>query len=165
MLSPSHNHTLKLITLKACRFDYRGFEKNNITPRYWFGYGLSYSNFTYSSLSIKKQASLSAAIQVPIQYVANAPGGDTALFDVAVVAHLEVTNEGPYDGTEIVQLYLRMPAEAENPIKILRGFDAVKIRDEETQPVNIYLTRKDISYWSVLQQRPGLFRMELLRSM
>lgn len=74
------------------------------------------------------------------------------MFDVAIVAHLEVTNEGPYDGTEIVQLYLQMPAEAENPTKVLRGFEAVKIRDEETQPVKIYLTRKDISYWSVLQQ-------------
>lgn len=132
--------------------DYRGFEKNGITPRYWFGHGLSYSNFTYTNLVIKKQASLATAVQTPIQYVADAPGGDSALFDVAVVATLSVKNEGPYDGTEIVQLYLQMPDEAGNPTKVLRGFEAVKIRDEETQPVDLYLTRKEISYWSVEQQ-------------
>lgn len=132
--------------------DYRGFEKKNITPRFSFGHGLSYSNFTYSSLSVDKQASLASAIQVPIQYVADAPGGDIALFDVAVVARFYITNEGPYDGTEIAQLYLQLPAEAENPTKILRGFEAVKIRDGEKQPVDLFLMRKDISYWSVVQQ-------------
>ncbi|KAK9349700.1 glycoside hydrolase superfamily [Lipomyces doorenjongii] len=132
--------------------DYRGFEKNCVEPRFWFGHGLSYSNFTYTALQVEKQATLDAAVKVPIEYVGNAPGGDTALYDVAVVATVSVRNEGPYDGTEIAQLYLEMPAEAGNPTKVLRGFEAIPVRDGETQTRKIYLTRKDVSYWSVLQQ-------------
>jgi beta-glucosidase len=132
--------------------DYRGFEKNGITPRYWFGHGLSYSNFTYSDILISLQSTLNASIQTPLQYVGSAPGGDPALYDVAVVVRLNVTNTGPFDGTEIVQLYLLPPPEAENPTKILRGFDNVLVRDGETQEVWLYLTRKDISYWNVVEQ-------------
>ena len=132
--------------------DYRGFEKNNATPRFWFGHGLSYSKFTYSNLQITKLASLADAINVPINYVADAPGGDTALFDVAVIATVEITNVGPFDGTDIPQLYLQMPAEAENPTKVLRGFDSVRMRNGEMKTVYFYLTRKDISYWNVVRQ-------------
>ena len=71
---------------------------------------------------------------------------------MAVVTKFEILNEGPFDGTEIAQLYLQMPEEAENPTKILRGFESVKVRDGEVQTVDIYLTRKDISYWDVLRQ-------------
>jgi beta-glucosidase len=101
---------------------------------------------------VNKQATLAKSLGTPINYVADAPGGDSALYEVAVTARLDVTNDGPYDGTEIVQLYLLMPAEAENPTKILRGFDNVLIRDGETQSLTIYLTRKDISYWDVVRQ-------------
>lgn len=132
--------------------DYRGFEKNGKTPRFWFGHGLSYSNFTYSNLAVSTVASLASAVETPISYVADAPGGDARLFDVAAVASFDILNEGPYDGTEIPQLYLLMPEEAGNPTKILRGFDSVQVRDGETQTVYLYLTRKDISYWSVVDQ-------------
>ncbi|KFZ02168.1 hypothetical protein V500_00406 [Pseudogymnoascus sp. VKM F-4518 (FW-2643)] len=132
--------------------DYRGFEKSGIEPRFWFGHGLSYSNFTYTDVKVSKQSSLDRSVKIPIQYVGNAPGGDVALYEIAVVATVTVKNEGPYDGTEIVQLYLQLPKEAENPSKILRGFESIPIRDGETQTRKIYLTRKDISYWSVIKQ-------------
>lgn len=138
--------------MEGVSVDYRGFEKNNLTPRFWFGHGLSYSNFTYSNLFVGKQHDLATAMQTPINYVADAPGGDSRLYDVAVVASFDITNDGPYDGREVPQLYLLLPAEAENPTKILRGFDNVQIRDGETQKVYIYLTRKDISYWDVIRQ-------------
>lgn len=132
--------------------DYRGFEKNGISPRYWFGHGLSYSNFTYSVLRISQMAPLEEALRTPIEYVANAPGGDTALYDIAFIVTVDITNEGPFEGTEIPQLYLKMPAEAENPTKVLRGFDTLHMRRGDTKTAYFHLTRKDISYWSVLQQ-------------
>ncbi|PYI12531.1 glycoside hydrolase [Aspergillus sclerotiicarbonarius CBS 121057] len=132
--------------------DYRGFEKDDKTPRFWFGHGLSYSNFTYSDLEVNKQADLDEAISTPLKYVADAPGGDSRMYDVAVVVSFSIHNDGPYDGTEIAQLYLQLPEEAENPTKILRGFDNVQIRDGETQNVYLYLTRKDISYWNTVLQ-------------
>ena len=115
-------------------------------------YGLSYSTFQYRNLIVNKQYDLDTAIQTPIKYVADAPGGDARLYDIAAVASFDIENKGPYPGTEIPQLYLLPPAEAGNPTKILRGFDNVQIRDGETQRVYLYLTRKDISYWSVLEQ-------------
>ncbi|KAI7772912.1 glycoside hydrolase [Diaporthe eres] len=132
--------------------DYRGFERNGKDPRYWFGHGLSYSNFTYSDLVVKTHAGLSESLKQPIQYVADAPGGDSRLYDVAIVVEFQLRNEGPWDGTEIPQLYLEMPPEAGNPTKILRGFDNVQIRDGERQNVRLFLTRKDISYWDVVGQ-------------
>ncbi|KAF2161429.1 glycoside hydrolase family 3 protein [Zasmidium cellare ATCC 36951] len=145
--------------------DYRGFEKNGLSPRFWFGHGLSYSTFTYSALEIHKQWDISAAIQTPINYVADAPGGDARLYNVAVVVILAIHNDGPYDGNEVPQLYLQMPAVAQNPTKVLRGFDNVKIRDGETQTVHLYLTRKDISYWDTVAQTwttpQGLFGVQV----
>ncbi|KAJ5106610.1 glycoside hydrolase family 3 protein [Penicillium angulare] len=132
--------------------DYRGFEKNGVEPRFWFGHGLSYSNFTYGALEISKHGRLETALKTPIEYVGNAPGGDMALYDVAVIVQITVTNDGPYDGTEIAQLYLQMPPQAGNPTKILRAFVSIPIRDGETQKRKVYLTRKDISYWDVVQQ-------------
>lgn len=132
--------------------DYRGFEKRGVEPRFWFGHGLSYSNFTYSGLNITEHGGLHNALKKPLEYVGNAPGGDMALYETAIIVQLSIKNEGPYDGTEIVQLYLEMPEEAGNPTKVLRGFVSIPIRDGETQVRKIYLTRKDISYWSVGQQ-------------
>ena len=132
--------------------DYRSFEANSIEPRFWFGHGLSYSEFRYSDLQVEVVPSLSEAIEEPINYVADAPGGDSRLYDIAVTVSLNVTNEGPYDGTEIVQMYLEMPEEAGNPVKVLRGFESLHLRDGDTMPVNIKLTRKDISFWDMDQR-------------
>jgi beta-glucosidase len=48
------------------------------------------------------------------------------------MVEFQLRNEGPWDGTEISQLYFQMPPNAGNPNKILRGFKDVKIRDGET---------------------------------
>ncbi|KAJ5279030.1 glycoside hydrolase family 3 protein [Penicillium angulare] len=113
--------------------DYRGFEKNGVEPRFWFGHGLSHSNFTYGALEVSKHGMLDKALKKPIEYIGNAPGGDMALYNVAVIVQVTVTNDG-------------------NPTKVLRGFVAIPIRDGETQNRKIYPTRKDISYWDVVQQ-------------
>lgn len=132
--------------------DYRGFERDGKEPRYWFGHGLSYSNFTYTNLVVRTHASLLESLRNSINYLADAPGGDSRLYDVAIVVEFQLRNEGPWDGTEISQLYLQMPPKAGNPTKILRGFENVQIRDGETQNVKLFLTRKDISYWDVVEQ-------------
>jgi hypothetical protein len=81
--------------------------RNGIKPRFAFGHGLSYSEFTYTSLEVSKHGGLAAALETPIEYVGNAPGGDMALYDVAIIAEVTIRNEGPYDGTEISQLLSR----------------------------------------------------------
>jgi beta-glucosidase len=122
--------------------DYRGFEKNGIKPRFAFGHGLSYSAFTYTSLEVSKHGGLAAALGNPIEYAGNAPGGDMALYDVAIIAEVTIRNEGPYDGTEISQLYLEMPKQAGNPTKVLRALSLSPSAMEKLKPARFTLPRR-----------------------
>lgn len=131
--------------------DYRGFEKRGVEPLFWFGHGLSYSNFTYQNLSVELHPGLEQAVQMPLQYVGDAPGGDARLYDAAIKVTFEVQNTGPFAGTEIPQLYLELPPVAQNSAKVLRGFTNIHIQNGHTQQVSLYLTRKEISYFSVEQ--------------
>ncbi len=96
-------------------------------PLYPFGYGLSYTTFTYGEAKVEK-----GALVVP------------------------VTNAGAVDGTEIVQLYLQRPSDPEAPIKTLRGFCRVNIPAGETVLVKIPLTDETFLWWdaSIQDMRP-----------
>lgn len=96
-------------------------------PLYPFGYGLSYTTFTYGEAKVEK-----GALVVP------------------------VTNAGAVDGTEIVQLYLRRPSDPEAPVKTLRGFCRVNIPAGETALVKIPLTDETFLWWdaSIQDMRP-----------
>jgi len=96
-------------------------------PLYPFGFGLSYSTFSYSALKTSK----------PI------------LTDTTIVSVL-VTNTGSRDGEEVVQLYVAYPGSAvERPIKQLKGFKRVFIPAGKTITVDIALKAEDLAYWNV----------------
>ena len=91
-------------------------------PLYPFGYGLSYTHFSYSNL---KAAATSATS-----------------YDVTV----DVTNDGAYDGDEVVQLYLHDEvASTSQPLKQLKHFERVFIPKGETRRVTFHLTADDFS--------------------
>ncbi|KAJ7119502.1 glycoside hydrolase family 3 protein [Mycena epipterygia] len=140
--------------------DYRHFDSFNITPRFEFGFGLSYTNFTYSHLHIAKvghQASTDADLEeswaagnaTPI-----AVGSSTALwlhrpfFNVT----FEVENTGPVWGGDIPQLYLHMPVSSGEPPSILKGFTNVEVLPDAKKKVAITLSRYDLSYWDTVAQ-------------
>ncbi|CAF5104892.1 unnamed protein product [Rotaria magnacalcarata] len=56
-------------------------------------------------------------------------------------------------GSEVPQLYLTFPAEAQEPPKLLRGFERVYLVSGESKQVSFVLTQKDISYWNVVNQK------------
>ncbi|CAF5149525.1 unnamed protein product [Rotaria sp. Silwood1] len=64
-----------------------------------------------------------------------------------------VTNTGKVSGSEVSQLYLGFPAEAQEPQKVLRGFERVYLAPGESKQVSLVLTQKDISYWNVINQK------------
>ncbi|KAL5356299.1 putative beta-glucosidase D [Aspergillus floccosus] len=138
----------------ACNFtegnyiDYRYFDAYNVTPRYEFGYGLSYTNFTYSGLRIDGPKPLS-------RYPAGklSVGGYDDLWDVVARVSVTVQNTGSVDGTEIPQLYIGYPEAAQQPVRQLRGFDNVEIAQEEQARVKFELRRRDISHWDVIKQQ------------
>ncbi|KAH8985169.1 beta-glucosidase [Lactarius akahatsu] len=140
--------------------DYRHFDAANIHPRYEFGFGLSYTTFAYSDLSItavtgqpdqdgSQEANWAASKPYP-----QAVGSSTALWlhrpllDVT----FNVKNTGGVAGTEIPQVYVQFPANSGEPPSVLRGFTDVALQPGQTQTVTISLSRYDLSIWDVPTQ-------------
>ena len=108
---------------------------------YPFGYGLSYTTFSYGKM------------QCPTAF------DDKGFLPVSV----DVTNTGNYDGEEIVQLYVAdKVASMVRPIKELKGFQKVFIPKGQTKRVEFKLNVKDLGFWNSLMQyvvEPGTFEI------
>lgn len=119
-----------------------GYLDSPVTPAYPFGYGLSYTKFAYSSVSLNKS-----------QFKM----GETV--EVSVV----VTNTGQLEGEEVVQLYLHdLAADIARPVKELKGFEKIKLAKGQSRTVTFKLTTKDLSYWNSEQKfkaDPGFFKV------
>lgn len=133
--------------------DYRHFVAQNITPRYEFGFGLSYTTFSYSNLVIA-QNSTSNTSQYPTGPIVE--GGQQDLWDSLVSVTADIQNTGNMTGAEVAQLYLDVP-EANRP-RVLRGFDKPSINATQTSTVSFDLTRRDLSVWDTTTQKWSLPR-------
>lgn len=143
--------------------DYRHFDLKNITPRYEFGFGLSYTTFDYNNLQVSQTNSSTESYPTG----AVALGGQTDLWDKLVTVTADVTNSGGVDGKEVAQLYLGIPGE-DVPVRQLRGFEKPSIVAGETATVTFTLTRRDLSVWDVAAQKwllqAGDYTVEVGRS-
>ncbi|KUJ06463.1 beta-glucosidase-related glycosidase [Mollisia scopiformis] len=128
--------------------DYRAFDRNAIEPRFEFGYGLSYTEFAYSNLTIVKTGANTA--EYPSADVSIVQGGHPELWDILFNVTAAITNIGDVAGAEIAQLYLGVPGA---PIRQLRGFDKVMVQRNSTAHVIFPLTRRDLSVWDVVAQK------------
>jgi beta-glucosidase len=136
--------------------DYRHFDKYNITPRYYFGYGLSYTTFSFAKLDISKVENDKHSASIHDQQRRMKPYANfhnSRLYDPAYSIKFTVTNTGKVNGSEVAQLYLGFPAEAEEPPKILRDFERVYLGPGESKDVALVLSQLDISYWNVVTQK------------
>lgn len=93
-------------------------------PLYPFGYGLSYTTFGYSNLSLAQK---------------EIAAGDP------LTASATVTNTGNVAGDEVVQLYLRFPGIAGAPRIALRGFQRIHLDPGASQTVTFHLKKRDLS--------------------
>jgi beta-glucosidase len=100
---------------------YRYFEGEPLWP---FGYGLSYTTFSYSDISLP---------------TSTINAGDS------LDASVTVTNTGKVAGDEVVQLYLKLPDVAGAPIRALRGFQRVHLEPSASQKVEFHLSPRDLS--------------------
>ncbi|KAI1099921.1 glycoside hydrolase family 3 protein [Jackrogersella minutella] len=123
--------------------DYRHFDEKNITPRYEFGYGLSYTTFDYSLLSVETLG-ISQGVQG-----SSISSSSESLWEVVATVNITITNTGSVAGAEAAQLYLGIP---NSPPKQLRGFEKVALSPGESAKVGFELTRRDFSTWDVITQ-------------
>jgi beta-glucosidase len=110
------------------------------TPSYPFGYGLSYTTFGYSNLTIQNGASTAA------EFNAN----DT------VTVSFDVTNTGAVKGKEIAELYVAQPnapAALKRPIKRLEGFKKIELEPGETKTVTLNVKVPDLAFYDEATDR------------
>ncbi|KAI9146985.1 putative beta-glucosidase D [Paramyrothecium foliicola] len=132
--------------------DYRWFEKQDIEPRYPFGFGLSYTNFTYREVSAATMNPKALASQYATGRVG--PGGPADLWEEVITVKTSVQNSGPVRGREVVQLYVAFPEEAAQPPKVLRGFEkTAPLAPGQSAEVVFSVRRRDISYWDTVAQK------------
>ncbi len=118
----------------------RGYLSASTEPLFPFGFGLSYTTFSYANLRLS-----SASI---------APDGHTTV-------SVDVTNTGGRAGEEVVQLYIRdVTSRATRPVKELRGFSRVLLQPGETRTVHFEIGRAELEYHDPEMHRvvePGAF--------
>ncbi|HTX93115.1 MAG TPA: glycoside hydrolase family 3 C-terminal domain-containing protein, partial [Anaerolineales bacterium] len=106
---------------------YRYFDSQHLQPLYPFGYGLSYTTFEYTNLSV-------SPLSIPS--------------DGKVTVSVDVRNSGPRAGAEVAQLYLGFPSETGEPPRQLKGFQKVDLQPGETKTLSFTLSQDAYSFWS-----------------
>lgn len=102
--------------------DYKWFDNHNITPRFEFGFGLTYSTFALSDLTLKAEHRPDTTSVVKT----NEPhAGEYGLYDVLYVATVKVANTGAARAAAVPQLYMTYPCD-DQP-RHLRGYAKVPL--------------------------------------
>ena len=97
-------------------------------PLYPFGYGLSYSKFEYNDLKLSNE---------------QAKGNQS------VTASITLKNSGKYDGSEVVQLYIRdLVGSVTRPVKELKGFQKIALKAGESKSVTFTITPEDLKFYN-----------------
>lgn len=123
---------------------YRWFDKKHITPRFAFGYGLSYTTFSLSGLTVK-----------------SAGAGKTRIITVKVT----VTNTGRRAGAQVVQIYVHPPQNSgvERCVQNLKGYARVLLQTGQSRTVIMNLHWKDFAYFDTATNQwtvpPGIYEI------
>ncbi len=97
-------------------------------PVYPFGYGLSYTSFSYSDIKLSSASLKGSQI---------------------LTASVTVTNTGKYDGKEVVQLYIRdVVGSVTRPVKELKGFQKIDLKAGESKTVTFSITPNDLKFYN-----------------
>ncbi|KAL2173936.1 glycoside hydrolase family 3 protein [Thermothelomyces heterothallicus CBS 202.75] len=90
----------------------------------------------------------------PLSGAGGDEGGNPDLWATYVTVTADVKNDGPVAGAVVPQLYLEYPAKegVDFPVRVLRGFDKFYLEPGETHAARFNLTRRDLSYWDVVEQ-------------
>lgn len=107
---------------------YRYYDKTNITPLFPFGHGLSYTNFSYSDITVNK---------------------DDFNENDSIQVTCKIKNIGNVEGKEIVQLYVSdIKSTVERPEKELKKFTKINLKSGEEKTVHFNLKPRDFKFYS-----------------
>lgn len=113
-----------------------------LTPLYPFGYGLSYTNFDYSDVTLSNSKLTNKD---------------------SLVVTVKVKNTGNYDGEEVVQLYVQdLVGSVTRPVKELKGFKKILLKSGEEKSVDFIIHEKDLRFTAAdmkFKSEPGLFKV------
>jgi beta-glucosidase len=110
-------------------------------PLFPFGYGLSYTNFTYRNLTLPQQSTTGSEVKLAV----------------------EVENSGKMAGEEVVELYVKTPLK-DGPIRALKAFQRISLHPGERQAVQFTLTSRQLASVRANGQRivdPGIFEISV----
>ncbi|AFG36396.1 beta-glucosidase [Spirochaeta africana] len=129
---------------------YRYYETVGVKTAFPFGFGLSYTEFTYSDPSL---TTVSAILPQDTTYRIS----------------VNITNTGDREGTEVVQLYVSPPAtRIRRPVRELRGFCTARLEPGETRRVELTITARDLCYWDTrcgcFAADPGTYQLQFGRN-
>lgn len=118
--------TNRIVYREGIFVGYRGYEHNHVEPQYPFGFGLSYTTFSFRNLK--------------------GTPADDGHFTVTA----DVTNTGKRAGATVAQLYVsEVSPKLERPVKELKGFERVVLQPAETKHLTFDLDARSFSYFDV----------------
>ena len=137
--------TKKVVYNEGIFVGYRGYEHARIAPRFPFGYGLSYTSFSYSGLTIQPEKN--------------------GLYKVTFT----VKNTGKVAGAEVAEVYVgEASPKLPRPEKELKGFSKVDLRPGESKTVSVLLNSRSFAYYDAAAKKwtinPGTFNILVGRS-
>lgn len=138
----NHYYTGRPATSDSDRFYRSAYTDLSIYPKFPFGYGLSYTNFNYSNITLNQE-------------VLNK--GKT------LTASVTVSNSGKISGTETVQLYIQdLVGSVVRPVKELKGFQQIKLEPGEGKTVTFNISENDLRFYNndlEYKAEPGDFKI------
>jgi beta-glucosidase len=141
--------TKRVVYKEGVFVGYRGYEHNGAKPLFPFGFGLSYTTFSYTNLSIKQLSNTASGPRYEVSF--------------------DVKNTGTREGADVAQVYVGdTHTKAPRPAKELKGFLKLSLRPGETRRVSVILDSRALSFYDVNAKKwraePGEFNVLVGRS-